>query len=111
MNEAAIFEFLVIVLTWRETSLMCLVLLIFCTGKPNVNWWCGMDQYMGTDLECILGPCGVALCAASISVTVNHILMLLTTCEMETSNNYVIVYHKLSAQAKVYEDFLHHDLA
>ena len=37
--------------------------------------------------------------------------MLLTICEMETSSNYVPVYHKLSDQAKVYEDFLHHDLA
>ena len=30
---------------------------------------------------------------------------------METSNNYVPAYHKLSDQAKVCEDFLHHDLA
>ena len=30
---------------------------------------------------------------------------------METSSNYVIVYDKLSDQATVYEDFLHHDLA
>ena len=37
--------------------------------------------------------------------------MLLTICEMETSSNYVPVYHKLSDQARVYEDFLHHDLA
>jgi len=38
-NEAVIFEFLVIVLTRRETPLMCLLLLIFCTGNGNVNWW------------------------------------------------------------------------
>ena len=37
------------------------------------------------------------------------ILMLLTICEMETK--YVPAYHTLSDQARVYEDFLHHDLA
>ena len=37
--------------------------------------------------------------------------MLLTICKMETSSKYVPVYHNLSDQAKVYEDFLNHDLA
>jgi len=34
-NKTVIFEFLVIVSTWRETSLICLLLLIFCTGDVN----------------------------------------------------------------------------
>ena len=39
-----------------------------------------------------------------------HSLLWLTICEMETNSKYVPAYHKLSDQAKVYEDFLHHDL-
>ena len=37
--------------------------------------------------------------------------MLLTIFEIETNGNYVPVYHKSSDQLKVYEDFLHDDLA
>ena len=41
-NKAAIFEFLVIVLTWRETSLMCLLLLYLfpvpVTSISDVAW-------------------------------------------------------------------------
>jgi len=37
--------------------------------------------------------------------------MLHTICDMKTSSNYVPLCHSLSDQAKVYEDFLHHDLA
>jgi len=32
-NKAGIFEFLATVLTWHETSLLCLLLLIFCIGN------------------------------------------------------------------------------
>ena len=71
-----------------------------------------MDQYMGMDIEYILGPCDVVLCAASICIhahwlrrdclpPANLILMLLTICHMETVV-IVPVYHKLSDQAKVY---------
>ena len=55
-NKAVIFELLVIVLTWRETPAVTFFL-----------YW-RMDQYMDMDPECILGPCDVAMRAASISV-------------------------------------------
>ena len=57
-------------------------------------------------MEYILGPCDVALFAASISIyapwlrqlfaPANLILTQLTICEMETNSNYVPVYQKLS---------------
>jgi len=46
----------------------------------------------------------------TICAPVSLILMLLTICEIETTSKYVPAYHKLSDQAKVCEDFLHHDL-
>ena len=68
----------------------------------------------------ILGPRDVTLRPASVSIhaawlqhnfePASFILMLLTICEMETSSKYVPAYHTLSDHARVYEDFLHHDL-
>jgi len=42
------------------------------------------------------------LLAYDTAVCARLILMLLTICKMETSSNYVSVYHKLSDQAKIW---------
>ena len=52
-----------------------------------------------------------SLATTQLFAPASVILMLLAICEMETSSNYVPAYRKLSNQAKMYEDFLHHDLA
>ena len=58
--------------------------------------WCGRNH-----------PCSLA--TTQLFAPVSLILMLLTICEIKTRSNRVPVYHKLSDQTKVYEDFLHHE--
>jgi len=67
-NRDVILEFLVIVLTWRETPLMCLPLLICCTGDITSSDVALANIWAGPRIHYVLDPCDVALRASSVSI-------------------------------------------